>query len=45
MLLQAVENLWGKYSVSNRALDSDRAKAFKALDDYLVGLGYCEVSL
>ena len=40
VLLRAVENLWDKYSVSARRLDSDRAKALKALDDYLVGLGY-----
>ena len=45
VLLRAVENLWEKYSVSTRVLDSDRAQALQALDDYLVGLGYYEVSL
>ena len=43
-LLGALENLWEKYSISTRLLDSDRAKTLKALDDYLVGLGYYEVS-
>ncbi len=45
VLVRAVENLWEKYSVSTRVLDSDRAQALQALDDYLVGLGYYEVSL
>ena len=45
VLVRAIENLWEKYSVSTRVLDSDRAKALKALDHYLVGLGYYEVSL
>jgi len=44
VMLRAVENLWEKYSVSTRVLGSDRAQALKALDDYLVGLGYYEVS-
>ena len=45
VLVRAIENLWEKYSVSTRVLDSGRAKTLKALDDYLVGLGYYDVSL
>lgn len=45
VLLRAVENLWDKYSVSTRRLDSDCAETLKALDDYLARLGYYEVSL
>ena len=44
VLVQVVENLWEKYSISTQVLDSDRAQTLKALDGYLVGLGYFEVS-
>ena len=44
MLVRSVENLWEKYSISTQVLDSDRAQTLKALDGYLVGLGYFEVS-
>ena len=44
VLVRVVENLWEKYSISTQALDSDRAQTLKALDGYLVGLGYFEVS-
>ena len=44
VLMRAVENLWEKYSTSTQVLDSDRAQTLKALDGYLVGLGYFHVS-
>ena len=39
-LLQVVENLWDKYAVSNRALESKRTEALMALDGFLTGLEY-----
>ena len=39
-LVRAVENLWNKYALSNRELESERAGAIKALDGFLGGLGY-----
>ena len=44
VLVRVVENLWEKYSISTQVLDSNRAQTLKALDGYLVGLGYFEVS-
>jgi type I restriction enzyme M protein len=39
-LIQMVENLWDKYAVSSRALESGRTVTLKALDGFLGGLGY-----
>lgn len=39
-LIQVVENLWDKYAVSSRALESDRAGTLKTLNGFLKGLGY-----
>src|ERR1019366_1908736 len=39
-LIQVVENLWDKYAVSSRTLESDRTKTLKTLDGFLNGLGY-----
>jgi type I restriction enzyme M protein len=39
-LIQIVENLWHKYAVSSRALESERAETLKSLDESLDGLGY-----
>jgi type I restriction enzyme M protein len=39
-LIQVVENLWDKYAVSSRELESQRSKTLKALDGFLKGLGY-----
>jgi type I restriction enzyme M protein len=38
--VQAVENLWDKYAVSSRTLESKRAETLNALNDFLAGLGY-----
>ena len=35
-----VENLWDKYAVSSRALESQRSEILKAPDGFLEGLGY-----
>lgn len=35
-----VENLWDKYAVSSRELESWRAETLKTLDGFLEGLGY-----
>jgi type I restriction enzyme M protein len=35
-----VENLWDKYAVSSRELESRRAETLKTLDGFLKGLGY-----
>jgi type I restriction enzyme M protein len=42
MLIQMVENLWDKYAVSSRELESERTKTLKTLDGFLLGLGYLE---
>jgi type I restriction enzyme M protein len=39
-LVQAVENLWDKYAVSGRTLESSRAETLNTLNDFLAGLGY-----
>jgi len=39
-LLQAVENLWDKYVVSNRELEATRTGTLKTLDGYLTELAY-----
>ena len=39
-LVQAVENLWDKYAVSSRTLESSRAETLNTLNDSLAGLGY-----
>ena len=39
-LIQSVENLWDKYAVSSRALESERNKTLLALDGFLNRLGY-----
>ena len=44
-LIQVVENLWDKYAVSRRALESEGTETLKALDGFLNGLGYLEGGL
>jgi type I restriction enzyme M protein len=39
-LVQAVENLWDKYAVSARTLESNRAETLNTLNGFLAGLGY-----
>ncbi|MFK7693317.1 type I restriction-modification system subunit M [Paenibacillus sp. HJGM_3] len=39
-LIQVVENLWDKYAVSSRELESERLENLKTLDGYLRGLLY-----
>jgi type I restriction enzyme M protein len=39
-LIAVVENLWDKYAVSSRELESRRAETLKTLDEFLKGLGY-----
>lgn len=40
MLVRAIENLWHKYSVSNREIENARGNALNALNSFLVKLGY-----
>jgi len=40
LLLQGVENLWDKYAVSSRELETTRAETLAALDGFMIGLGY-----
>ncbi|MEA1868632.1 MAG: N-6 DNA methylase, partial [Euryarchaeota archaeon] len=42
-LVQVVENLWDKYAVSSRELESERSETLKKMDGFLKGLGYFEV--
>jgi type I restriction enzyme M protein len=39
-LIQVVENLWLKYAVSSRALESGRSNTLRTLDGFLSALGY-----
>lgn len=39
-LIQMVENLWDKYAVSSRELESERTETLKTLDGFLDKLGY-----
>jgi type I restriction enzyme M protein len=39
-LIVGVEKLWGKYAVSSRELEKERAETLKTLDGFLTGLGY-----
>ena len=39
-LIQVVEDLWDKYAVSSRELESERTETLKTLDVFLKGLGY-----
>jgi type I restriction enzyme M protein len=39
-LFQVVENLWDKYAVSMRELETERSETLKTLDGFLRGLGY-----
>jgi len=39
-LIQSVENLWEKYALSNRALETERTETLETLDGFLSGLGY-----
>ena len=41
-LIQVVENLWDKYSVSSRVLESNRTETLATLDGFLKGLGYLQ---
>ena len=38
--IAAVENLWGKYAVTAKQIEAERDKAAKALQEFLVELGY-----
>ena len=42
-LVQVVENLWDKYAVSSRELESERSETLKEMDGFLKGLGYLGV--
>ena len=39
-LIQVVENLWDKYAVSSRELETERTETLKTLDGFLNKLGY-----
>jgi type I restriction enzyme M protein len=39
-LIAVVENLWDKYAVSSRELETERAETLKTLDEFLKSLGY-----
>ncbi|MCZ8517559.1 type I restriction-modification system subunit M [Paenibacillus filicis] len=39
-LIHVVENLWDKYAVSSRELESERSETLKVLSGFLKGLGY-----
>ena len=39
-LIHVVENLWDKYAVSSRTLESKRGETLKTLEGFLSGLGY-----
>ncbi len=39
-LIAGVENLWDKYAVSSRELETERSETMKTLDRFLKGLGY-----
>jgi type I restriction enzyme M protein len=39
-LVLGVDNLWGKYAVSSRTLESNRTETLYTLNEFLVGLGY-----
>jgi hypothetical protein len=41
ILVQGVENLWDKYAVSNRVMESQRETTLKSLDGFFAGLRYC----
>ena len=38
--VKAIENLWGKYAVTAKAIEAERDTASKQLKEYLVELGY-----
>ena len=38
--IAAVENLWSKYAVTAKQIEAERDEAAKALQDFLVELGY-----
>jgi len=40
VLIARVENLWDKYAVSSRELETEREKTLKTLDSFLSKLGY-----
>ena len=39
-LIKVVANLWDKYTLSNRDLESQQNDTIKTLDGFLDGLGY-----
>ena len=39
-LVSGVENLWDKYAVSSRKMESEREETLSTLNDFLGGLGY-----
>ncbi len=39
-LIHVVENLWDKYAVPGRELETERTETLKTLDGFLKGLGY-----
>jgi type I restriction enzyme M protein len=42
LLVQGMENLWVKYAISSKRIESDREEVLKALSDYLATLGYVQ---
>ncbi len=40
VLIQALDNFWDKYAVSNQQLEHTRAETLQSLDAFLSGLGY-----
>jgi type I restriction enzyme M protein len=40
-----VENIWDKYAVSSRELESQRAETLMTLDRFLKALGYLPVGM
>ena len=41
-LISGVENLWDKYAVSSRKMESEREETLRVLNGFVSGLGYCQ---
>ena len=41
-LVSGVENLWSKYAVSSRKMESEREETLRVLNRFVSGLGYCQ---
>ena len=41
-LVSGVENLWSKYAISNRKMESERKETLRVLDGFMSELGYCQ---